>query len=152
VRVGVMLDGAVVYYHDGTKIPCGPRGVGGEDPSMGGHQARKIALPEGVEISKVAVTTNDEGHELYGLRIWLSNGKAMGALNYKRAQSKVHTLGRLAISPGSNRSEAKTNRRCSAATHPQDHRLLWNQRKMVLLPKVRHCVGSSRRCAPRLGL
>ncbi|KAK3291264.1 putative peptidase family-domain-containing protein [Chaetomium fimeti] len=56
IRVGCGLDGAVVYYADGTKIPCGPRGRDGNDPSMGGHQARKLALPRNVEISKVAVT------------------------------------------------------------------------------------------------
>ncbi|KAH6843316.1 putative peptidase family-domain-containing protein [Chaetomium sp. MPI-CAGE-AT-0009] len=57
IRVGCGLDGAEVYYEDGTKIPCGPRGQNGaQDPSMGGHQARKLAIPRGVDISKVAVT------------------------------------------------------------------------------------------------
>ncbi|KAL2177528.1 putative peptidase family-domain-containing protein [Thermothelomyces heterothallicus CBS 202.75] len=59
IRVGCALDGAEVYYEDGTKIPCGPRGPDGRDPSMGGHQARKLAIPRGVEISKVAVTDGD---------------------------------------------------------------------------------------------
>ncbi|KAK4156560.1 putative peptidase family-domain-containing protein [Chaetomidium leptoderma] len=62
IRVGCGLDGAVVYYNDGEKIPCGPRGQGGNDPGMGGHQARKIALPKGVEISKVAVTRGNNGY------------------------------------------------------------------------------------------
>ena len=91
IRVGCGLDGAVVYYKDGTKIPCGPRGKNGHDPNMGGHQARKIALPRGVEITKVAVTKN--GCSLQGLRMWLSNGKAMGALNYRPGYSDLQTLG-----------------------------------------------------------
>ncbi|KAK3905150.1 putative peptidase family-domain-containing protein [Staphylotrichum tortipilum] len=56
IRVGCQLDGAEVYYKNGTKIPCGPRGPNERDPGMGGHQARKIALPRGVEVTKVAVT------------------------------------------------------------------------------------------------
>ncbi|KAK3303660.1 putative peptidase family-domain-containing protein [Chaetomium strumarium] len=84
LRVGCVLDGAVVYYKDGETVPCGPRGVNG-DPHMGGHQARKLALPSGAEIDKVAVSrdNNDRGRWLYGLRMWLSNGKAMGALNMR---------------------------------------------------------------------
>jgi hypothetical protein len=96
LRVGCSLDGAVVYYEDGTKIPCGPRGQNGQDPSMGGHQARKLALPRDAEISKVAVTR--EGNwSLGGLRMWLSNGKAMGALNCHRQESAVETLGKLPL-------------------------------------------------------
>lgn len=94
LRVGCSLDGAEVYYKDGTKIPCGPRGENGRDPSMGGHQARKLALPQDVEISKVAVT-REGGWSLGGLRMWLSDGKAMGALNYQRHESTVETLGKL---------------------------------------------------------
>lgn len=81
VRVGCGLDGAEVYYRDGTKIPCGPRGQHGEDPYMGGHQAKKIALPRKVDVVKVAVSYYDNSCELQGLRIWLSNGKAIGTLN-----------------------------------------------------------------------
>ncbi|KAH6640297.1 putative peptidase family-domain-containing protein [Chaetomium tenue] len=68
LRVGCSLDGAVVYYEDGTKIPCGPRGKNGQDPSMGGHQARKLVLPRDVEISKVAVTREvpARGHKIIG--------------------------------------------------------------------------------------
>ncbi|KAL2187683.1 hypothetical protein L209DRAFT_753780 [Thermothelomyces heterothallicus CBS 203.75] len=91
IRVGCALDGAEVYYEDGTKIPCGPRGPDGRDPSMGGHQARKLAIPRGVEISKVAVTDGDSW-ALRGLRMWLSNGKAMGALNCRGDVSSVRML------------------------------------------------------------
>ncbi|KAJ4288701.1 hypothetical protein N0V88_007234 [Collariella sp. IMI 366227] len=81
LRVGCGLDGAVVYYKDGEKIPCGPRGPeGGNDPRMGGHQSKKLGLPDGVEISKVAVNRG-HGGGLVGLRMRLSNGEALGALN-----------------------------------------------------------------------
>ncbi|KAH7009970.1 zinc metallo proteinase [Ilyonectria destructans] len=89
LRVGCVLDGAIVYYKDGTKVPCGPRGKNGKDLDMGGHQARKIALPKNVDVVKVAVAKDHE--ELRGLRIWLSNGKAMGALN-KRGSDSVEIL------------------------------------------------------------
>lgn len=90
LRVGCSLDGAIVYYKDGTQVPCGPRGKNGDDPHMGGHQARKIAIPRGVEISKVAVTPG--GYWLDGLRMTLSNGKAMGALN--KGNRKTEVLGK----------------------------------------------------------
>lgn len=50
---------------------------------MGGHQARKLALPGSAEITKVEVAhpAGDYGGHLDGLRMYLSNGKAMGALN-----------------------------------------------------------------------
>jgi hypothetical protein len=92
LRVGCALDGAVVYYSDGKKIPCGPRGQDGKDPHMGGHQHRKLVLPEGVEIAKVAVTRYAGSDWLMGLRMWLSNGAAMGALNIKGG-GEVQTLG-----------------------------------------------------------
>ncbi|VBB81614.1 Putative protein of unknown function [Podospora comata] len=80
VRVGCALDGAYVYYEDGSKVPCGPR----LPPStqMGGHQARKMAIPPGVEVTKVAVSKALKNHGvLKGLRVWLSNGQARGGLN-----------------------------------------------------------------------
>ncbi|KAK4182430.1 putative peptidase family-domain-containing protein [Podospora australis] len=96
IRVGAHLDGAVVYYKDGTKVPCGPRGKRGEpDPSMGGHQARKILLPKGVEIVKVAAHTEPANHinaTLRGLRIWLSNGQAIGALNLHETEGQVEYM------------------------------------------------------------
>lgn len=93
LRVGCALDGAVVYYEDGTSIPCGPRGKNGHDPDMGGHQAKKISIPNGVEIAKVAVNKSGEW-DLRGLRMVLSNGKAMGALN-KNHGATVEVLGTL---------------------------------------------------------
>lgn len=95
VRVGCALDGAIVHYSDGTSVPCGPRGPEGRDPPMGGHQSRRLVLPRGVDIVKVAVT-RAEGSDstcLFGLRVWLANGKAMGALNCKAVGRVVETLG-----------------------------------------------------------
>lgn len=91
VRVGCGLDGAVVHYRDDTVIPCGPRGKNGRDPDMGGHQARKLALPKGVEVTKIAVCRdkNPNSGNLRGLRVWLSNGKAIGALNNDRGSNGV---------------------------------------------------------------
>lgn len=91
IRVGCGLDGAIVYYKDGTSIPCGPRGKHGQDPHMGGHQAKKLAIPRGVDIAKVAVSKYG-GWDLNGLRLVLSNGRAMGALN-KGQGGSVEVLG-----------------------------------------------------------
>lgn len=96
--VGAGLEGAVVDFKDGTQIPCGPWGPNGDDPEMCAHQARRIAIPEGVEVSKSAVTREKGWGELVGLRMWLSNGKAMGALNYTPSNSAVELLSRLTTS------------------------------------------------------
>ncbi|KAK0639747.1 putative peptidase family-domain-containing protein [Cercophora newfieldiana] len=86
IRVGCGFDGAEVYYRDGTKIPCGRRGrTPDEDPHMGGHQAKKIAIRKGVEVTKVAVN-GGSSWGLAGMRVWLSDGSARGALN-KRSNS-----------------------------------------------------------------
>ncbi|KAH7324142.1 putative peptidase family-domain-containing protein [Stachybotrys elegans] len=91
IRVGAALDGAIVYYKDGTKIPCGPRGKNGDDPHMGGHQARKLALPKKVDIVKVQVQAA-AGSYLGGLRMTLSNGRAMGALNLGGSSALAEVL------------------------------------------------------------
>lgn len=91
LRVGCGLDGAIVYYKDGTAIPCGPRSADGSDKHMGGHQSKKMALPKGMEISKVAVTRKYGG--LCGLRMWLEDGKGRGALNYEPAETELKMLG-----------------------------------------------------------
>jgi hypothetical protein len=91
LKVGIVLDGVIVQYRDGSSIPCGPRGQNGKDVNMGGHQSRKIAIPKNVDVVKVAVSRRH--NELVGIRVWLSNGKAMGALNKNDADS-VETLGK----------------------------------------------------------
>lgn len=95
IRVGCALDGAIVHYKDGTSAPCGP--LVGSHPtySMGGHQAKKIAIPSGVDIEKVAVCVpNGSCWDLDGLRIFLEGGKAMGALN-RSSGGEVKFLGML---------------------------------------------------------
>lgn len=102
IRVGCALDGAVVYYRDGSTVPCGPWGARGynsdADHGMGGHQARKMAIRSGVEVVKVAVNVNGSGWGgcLNGLRIWLSDGNARGALNGRSRddQQNIRILGR----------------------------------------------------------
>ncbi|KAH8174076.1 peptidase family protein [Sarocladium implicatum] len=81
IRVGAGFDGVVVHYKDGSSAPCGRRNGSHPDWDMGGHQAKKIAIPSGEGIEKVAVCKGDSGWDLNGMRIFLSGGKAMGALN-----------------------------------------------------------------------
>ncbi|KAE8449912.1 hypothetical protein EG329_007389 [Mollisiaceae sp. DMI_Dod_QoI] len=77
-RVGCVLDGAVVYYEDGHKTPCGPRwSKGGHEHHFGGHASEKFVIPDGVDIVKVEV---GRSHELNGLRFHMSNGTAGGYL------------------------------------------------------------------------
>lgn len=56
---------------------------------MGGHQSRKMALPGNADVTKVQVTTYHDSPR--GLRMHLSTGKAMGALN-KCSGAKVQAL------------------------------------------------------------
>ena len=155
LRVGCGLDGAVVYYKDGTKVPCGPRGRNGNDPGMGGHQARKIAIPKRVDVVKVAVTKRGEW-DLQGLRMWLSNGKAMGALN-RRYDGDVETLGRFSCrsSPlvcGQNSlplpashipyalaTDLANTTETSSGTQPKDHWVLWHKWSTWHVQGVRNC-------------
>jgi hypothetical protein len=142
LRVGALLDGAIVYYKDGTKIPCGPRGPPGRDPSMGGHQSRKLGIPEGVEVVKVAVTR--QGRYLVGLRMWLSNGKAMGALNCRSDGADVHILGMLAKTLFTHGMLTGH----SAALRSQDHWLLWHERPLGFVRDIRDRDGPARCRAP----
>jgi hypothetical protein len=151
LRVGCALDGAIVYYKDGTKIPCGPRGPPGNDPNMGGHQSRKLGIPEGVEVVKVAVTRARYGHtwSLRGLRMWLSNGKAMGALNCHSDDADVQILGMLTetlFDPW------KTNPCHRTASQPQDHWFLRQEWSLGYVRYLRDRDGPAGCYAPRLGL
>ena len=65
---------------------------------MGGHQARKLALPKGAAIVKVAVNRGEgSGWGLQGLRMWLDNGRAMGALNKSGSESDIIVLSTLVL-------------------------------------------------------
>ncbi|KAM7206057.1 metallopeptidase [Naviculisporaceae sp. PSN 640] len=94
VRVGGALDGAIVYYRDGSSVPCGPWNPHREDNhGMGGHQAKKIAIRSGVDVVKVALNATDsDWWSLRGLRIWLSDGNARGALNCGSDREHVKIL------------------------------------------------------------
>ncbi len=55
--------------------------------------AIRIPIPRGVEVVKVAVMGEEGERELKGLRMWLSNGKAIGALNCQGKTHKVKMMG-----------------------------------------------------------
>ncbi|TVY40044.1 putative zinc metalloproteinase [Lachnellula subtilissima] len=85
-RVGCLLDGAVVYFKDGHKTPCGPRWTRGNQPhAFGGHAAQKVQIPQGVDVVKVEVGHNGR---LNGLRFHLSDGTAGGYL-YEDSSSQA---------------------------------------------------------------
>ncbi|KAJ0422687.1 putative peptidase family-domain-containing protein [Aspergillus carlsbadensis] len=78
LRVGCTMDGAVVYYADGSHRNCGPGG----DHSFGGHASERHNLAEGDTIRKVVVCREDDGWgSLAGIRMTLGNGEAWGHLN-----------------------------------------------------------------------
>ncbi|KAL2848321.1 putative peptidase family-domain-containing protein [Aspergillus pseudodeflectus] len=79
LRVGCTMDGAVVYYADGSHRNCGPGG----GHSFGGHASESHNLPEGETIRKVVICKKDDGWgSLAGIRMTLGNGEAWGHLNY----------------------------------------------------------------------
>ncbi|KAK4205428.1 putative peptidase family-domain-containing protein [Triangularia verruculosa] len=83
LHVGDALDGAMVYYKDGTVANCGRPGY-----MPGGHQKRIISLKNRAGISCVAVTRAHSDRAwwpLIGLRMWTFDGRSMGALNMKHA-------------------------------------------------------------------
>ncbi|KAH0285420.1 hypothetical protein M436DRAFT_85473 [Aureobasidium namibiae CBS 147.97] len=83
LRVGAVLDGAVVYYEDGHKTPCGYRYYGNGSPfNMGGGNSQMLHLPPGVDIAKVEVKTYGWSMDvLGGITMTLSDGTKAGALN-----------------------------------------------------------------------
>ncbi|KAK0744655.1 putative peptidase family-domain-containing protein [Apiosordaria backusii] len=83
LHVGDVLDGAMVYYRDGSFATCGKPGN-----IPGGHQKRTMALKKGVDVTCVAVTrwsVDRAWWPLLGLRVWGSDGRGMGALNARHA-------------------------------------------------------------------
>jgi hypothetical protein len=83
LRVGVVLDGAVVYYEDGHTTPCGHRyRQDGTRFDMGGGDAQKLFIPKGVDIVKVELKKYRLGTQfLGGISMTLSNGTRRGVLN-----------------------------------------------------------------------
>lgn len=91
LRVGAVLDGAIVYYEDGHKTPCGHRyNRGGASPfHMGGGNSQMLQLPQGVDIVKVEVKTYGWSKDvLGGISMTLSDGSRAGALNTYASPSK----------------------------------------------------------------
>ncbi|KAH7351342.1 zinc metallo proteinase [Rhexocercosporidium sp. MPI-PUGE-AT-0058] len=87
-RVGCCLDGAIVYYEDGHKTPCGPRtDKYGRKHSFGGHASEKFPIPKNEEITKVEVGV--QSYELNGLRFHMSGGSRGG---YLYESTPVQTL------------------------------------------------------------
>jgi len=91
LRVGAVLDGAIVYYEDGHKTPCGHRyNRGGASPfHMGGGNSQMLNLPQGVDIVRVEVKTYGWSKDvLGGISMTLSDGTKAGALNTYANHSK----------------------------------------------------------------
>ncbi|OGM42363.1 hypothetical protein ABOM_007861 [Aspergillus bombycis] len=78
LRVGCTMDGAIVYYADGSQSNCGP----GHPHRFGGHASERHEIPVGETITKVRICRNDDGWgSLSGVRMALSNGDEWGHLN-----------------------------------------------------------------------
>jgi len=89
-RVGILLDGAVVYFDDGHNVNCGLRERHGRPHHFGGHASQAINIPQGVEVVKLEIGTGRS--ELLGMRVYLSNGQEAGELhdgNYGDQSSEV---------------------------------------------------------------
>jgi Putative peptidase family len=85
LRVGCIMDGAVISYADRRNEHCGPvrdRHTG-KKHSFGGHQSECRKLPFNESITKVQLYRTRGGGwgALTGIRMTLSNGDEWGALN-----------------------------------------------------------------------
>jgi hypothetical protein len=86
LRVGAVLDGAVLYYEDGHTTPCGYRyRKDGSTFHMGGGCSQKLHIPHGLDIVKVEVNMNGWTGTLGGISMTLSDGNKAGELNTNRA-------------------------------------------------------------------
>jgi hypothetical protein len=83
LRVGCLMDGAVVYYADGHRTNCGPvLRPDGSKHRFGGHASQKRRLPPGASIVKVEVNRPARGcSPLNGIRMTLEGGQTWGELN-----------------------------------------------------------------------
>ncbi|KAI5212925.1 hypothetical protein E4T38_00020 [Aureobasidium subglaciale] len=83
LRVGAILDGAVIYYEDGHKTPCGLHYTqSGSAHYFGGGNSQKLHIPPGVDIVKVEVKLSGWDHKILGgISMTLSDGTKAGALN-----------------------------------------------------------------------
>ncbi|PGH28241.1 hypothetical protein AJ80_00132 [Polytolypa hystricis UAMH7299] len=80
IRVGMLLDGAVVHFDDDKSANCGPRWrLNGEPHRFGGGASEEIHIPPDIEIRKVDICRTD--NRIWGMRIYLSDGSDGGELN-----------------------------------------------------------------------
>lgn len=86
LRIGAILDGAVVYYEDGHSTPCGLHyGHDGSKHHFGGSGSQKFDIPAGVDIVRVEVSRHGWGNRvLGGITMTLSDGSKAGSLNGPR--------------------------------------------------------------------
>jgi hypothetical protein len=78
LRVGAIMDGAVVYYADGHHTNCGKA----DQRRYGGHASQKQTLPADVDIAKVEIRkTSTFGGCLHGIRMTIKDGTQWGELN-----------------------------------------------------------------------
>ncbi|KAH0346595.1 hypothetical protein KCU81_g3950, partial [Aureobasidium melanogenum] len=91
LRLGAILDGAVVYYEDGHSTPCGLRYTpSGSKFHFGGGNSQSFHMPSGVDIVKVEVNRFGWGNRvLGGITMTLSNGTKTGSLNKHRAAGRM---------------------------------------------------------------
>ncbi|KAK7992391.1 hypothetical protein PG988_001185 [Apiospora saccharicola] len=86
LRIGAIMDGAVVYFSDGTKCNLGQA----NQTSYGGHQAedRTLSEEESLDIRKVSVSNarSGWGGTLCGCRMTLASGERWGAINSNQAR------------------------------------------------------------------
>ncbi|RYP06099.1 hypothetical protein DL765_009626 [Monosporascus sp. GIB2] len=88
IRVGATMDGAVVYYSDGSKCNCGVA----HQTHYGGHQsqAKLLSEDETLEITRVSINMHRGGGSLNGCQMTLSNGETWGAINGNNQQDCQH--------------------------------------------------------------
>ncbi|RYP69226.1 hypothetical protein DL771_006194 [Monosporascus sp. 5C6A] len=88
IRVGATMDGAVVYYSDGSKCNCGVA----HQTHYGGHQsqAKSLSEDETLEINRVSINVHRGWAPLNGCQMTLSNGETWGAINGNNQQDTQH--------------------------------------------------------------
>ncbi|KAK6005786.1 hypothetical protein QM012_007428 [Aureobasidium pullulans] len=91
LRIGAILDGAVVYYEDGHSTPCGLRFTpNGSIHHFGGHNSQNLHIPSGVDVVKVEVNRFGWGNRILGgITMTLSNGTKAGWLNKHNSAGRM---------------------------------------------------------------
>lgn len=101
LRVGCILDGAVVHFEDGHKTPCGPRyDSNGREHRFGGHASQILHIPNTAQITKVVVNRRGWGSAILGgIRMTLSTGKSVGELNQEGGNNGVEHDSLITLQP-----------------------------------------------------